>query len=226
MTNAPLGRQLHTAVWTGSEMIIWDGYNDGDLDSGGRYNPVTDSWTATSTINAPNDRYHHTAVWTGSEMIVWGGFDHGCCYLNDGGRYNPDTESWTATSTTNAPSARTGHTAVWTGSEMIVWGGENDSFGSLNNGGRYCGQPGPAITLDARVRRQSGKRLVVLTWSPADGGSVSVLRNGEVLDTTDDDGTAQDKLGTHTGTFFYQVCETDSGDCSNQVRVVVQGTGD
>jgi hypothetical protein len=53
-----------------------------------------------------------------------------------------------------------------------------------------------------------------------------VLRNGVTIDTTDDDGAAQDKLGTHTGTFFYEVCETDSGACSNQVRGVAQGTGD
>ena len=44
------------------------------LNTGGRYNPGTDSWTATSTTNAPTARYVHTAVWTGSEMIVWGGF--------------------------------------------------------------------------------------------------------------------------------------------------------
>ena len=43
------------------------------LNTGGRYNPGTDSWTATSTTNAPAARYVHTAVWTGSEMIVWGG---------------------------------------------------------------------------------------------------------------------------------------------------------
>ena len=93
-----------------------------DLNTGGRYNPSTDSWTATSTTNAPTARVGHTAVWTGSEMIVWGGDgDIGC--LNTGGRYNPSTDSWTATSTTNAPAARDGHTAVWTGSEMIVWGG-------------------------------------------------------------------------------------------------------
>ena len=41
--------------------------------TGGRYNPSTDSWTATSTTNAPDARCLHTAVWTGSEMIVWGG---------------------------------------------------------------------------------------------------------------------------------------------------------
>ena len=39
----------------------------------GRYNPSTDSWTATSITNAPAGRSRHTAVWTGSEMIVWGG---------------------------------------------------------------------------------------------------------------------------------------------------------
>ena len=31
----------------------------------------------------------------------------------------------------------------------------------------------------------------------------------------------QSKLGTQTGTFTYQVCETDSGDCSNEVTVTV-----
>ena len=93
------------------------------LNTGGRYNPSTDSWTATSTTNAPTGRDGHTAVWTGSEMIVWGGDDGIQRILNTGGRYNPSTDSWTATSTTNAPTARSFHTAVWTGSEMIVWGG-------------------------------------------------------------------------------------------------------
>ncbi|PYJ31882.1 MAG: galactose oxidase, partial [Verrucomicrobia bacterium] len=88
----------------------------------GRYNPGTDSWTATSTTGAPAARLRHTAVWTGTEMIVWGGTDNSS-FLNTGGRYNPGTNSWTATSTTSAPAARDFHTAVWTGSEMIVWGG-------------------------------------------------------------------------------------------------------
>ena len=61
-------------MWTGSEMIVWggDAYR-AVLNTGGRYNPSTDSWTATSTTNAPTARIGHTAVWTGSEMIVWGG---------------------------------------------------------------------------------------------------------------------------------------------------------
>ena len=51
-------------------MIVWGGIGTGDLNTGGRYNPSTDSWAATSTTNAPDGRYYHTAVWTGSEIIV------------------------------------------------------------------------------------------------------------------------------------------------------------
>ena len=72
--NAPGQRDSHAAVWTGTEMIVWGGFGQGNyVNTGGRYNPNTDSWTATSTTNAPSCTLHHTAVWTGSEMIVWGG---------------------------------------------------------------------------------------------------------------------------------------------------------
>src|SRR5436305_6438540 len=76
-TNAPVARDYHTGVWSGSKMIIWGGFSNncgsGYCNTGGQYDPSTDSWTATSTTNAPDGRAYHTAVWTGSEMIVWGG---------------------------------------------------------------------------------------------------------------------------------------------------------
>jgi hypothetical protein len=159
--NAPLGRTWYTAVWTGSEMIVWGGHGGSSyLNTGGRYNPATDSWTATSTTNAPAGRYQHTAVWTGSEMIVWGGAD----FYNrwdTGGRYNPGTDTWTTTRTTNAPSARAEHTAVWTGSEMIVWSGFDGGFFPITNtGGRY--NPGTntwtATTTANAPTGQSGTR--------------------------------------------------------------------
>jgi N-acetylneuraminic acid mutarotase len=84
-SNAPTARDRHTAVWTGSEMIVWGGGGGGGGRSGGRYKPTTDSWMATSRSNAPFARRDHTAVWTGSEMIVWGGL--GEDYYNTGGRY-------------------------------------------------------------------------------------------------------------------------------------------
>jgi N-acetylneuraminic acid mutarotase len=140
-TNTPDVRAHHAAVWTGTEMIVWGGNNliDGDLNTGGRYNPATDSWIATSTANAPAPRAVPTAVWTGTEMIVWGGFNFIDGDVNTGGRYNPVTDSWIATSTTNAPVGRESHTAVWTGSTMIIWGGffSDGNNNYLNTGGRY-----------------------------------------------------------------------------------------
>ncbi len=132
----PSGRYLHSAIWTGSEMIVWGGYNGTYFNSGGRYNPATDSWLVTATdANAPFSRSDNTAVWTGNEMIVWGGNNAGA--LNTGGRYNPVSDSWLATSTNlNVPVARYDHSAVWANGEMIVWGGGSGS-GSLNTGGRY-----------------------------------------------------------------------------------------
>jgi hypothetical protein len=119
-------------------MIVWGGLvkndsNDiGSLNTGGRYNPSTDTWMATNTTGAPAARSGHTAVWTGSEMIVWSGAPFGVQSVKTGGRYNSTTDAWTATNTTGAPAARGGHTAVWTGTEMIVWGGWG-----LNDGSRY-----------------------------------------------------------------------------------------
>jgi hypothetical protein len=80
--------------------------------------------------------------------------------------------------------------------------------------------PGP-ITLEARVQTQGTNHKVQLRWSPANGGLVNILRNNVVIGTTADDGKAGDNLGTQTGTFTYQVCETDTGNCSNQVTVQV-----
>ena len=77
------------------------------------------------------------------------------------------------------------------------------------------------ITLSARPRTRLGQTQVTLRWSPANGGTVNVLRNNVVVQTTPDDGKTKDNLGTMTGTFTYQVCETDTGNCSNQVQITV-----
>gem|GEM_PF-3273452 len=133
----PDPRGDHIAVWTGSEMIVWGGFNFSPpyfLDTGATYTPSTDSWTPTNSVNAPSARNFHSAVWTGKEMIVWGGYNGKD--LNDGGRYNPATDTWAAMSIANAPIPREQHSAVWTGSEMIVWGGR-DNAAWFNSGGRY-----------------------------------------------------------------------------------------
>ena len=167
-TNAPSGRARQTAVWTGSEMIVWGGdreYSGGDyLNTGGRYHPGTNTWTATSTTSAPSGRSYHTAVWTGSEMIVWGGQDQNLIPFSTGGRYNPTTNTWIATSLTNAPSGRGAHTAVWTGSEMIIWGGNTNSGLSLNTGGRY--NPGAdSWTATSTINAPSPRVVHTAVWT-------------------------------------------------------------
>lgn len=141
--DAPKARISHSAVWTGTEMVVWGGcafINDACRASqvgtgGGRYRPSTDSWTPTNTANAPDARYTHTAVWTGNRMIVWGGWNDSSA-VSTGGVYNTATDTWTATAAVPASLARFFHSAVWSGKEMIIWGGTNGTA-TFNNGARY-----------------------------------------------------------------------------------------
>lgn len=150
---APVPRDSFAAVWTGTEMIVWGGWNGHDdfapyfQNSGGRYNPETDTWTATNSLLAPEARQHHSAVWTGTKMIIWGGNGadpQGSSDLNNGGIYDPQTDSWSVTGTNlvGAPTDRYYQTAIWTGTEMIIWGGRGlsgptGSGGYDSAGGRY-----------------------------------------------------------------------------------------
>ena len=190
-TFAPSPRWGHTAVWAGSEMIVWGGFSTpgGNANTGGRYNSITDSWTATSTANVPDGREYHTAVWTGSEMIVWGGTqNNGIIFLNTGGRYNPSTDSWTATTMTNAPNARDFHTAVWSGNEMIVWGGIDENFFDLNTGGRY-NPNSDSWTATSIANAPTPRAGHTAVWTDSEmivwGGNPSVTTGGRYNPSTD-----------------------------------------
>jgi VCBS repeat-containing protein len=112
------------------------------LNTGGRYNPDTDTWTATSTTNTPLAALFPVFVWTGAEMIVWSGAcdETGLTchsYSYEGGRYNPATDTWTPTTLDGVPEARNFHTAVWTGEAMITYGGIGTWSGYRHTGGLY-----------------------------------------------------------------------------------------
>jgi len=145
LLNAPSARTFHNATWTGSEMIIWGGYNGSDVGplDGGRYNPFTNSWAPMSIIDAPyapsldgrNAMSAQQAVWTGSQLIVWGGQDAYNIVWSIGGRYDPEADRWSSVSQLGAPTPRKDHTAVWAGERMLVWGGHG--HGGLDTGGSY-----------------------------------------------------------------------------------------
>jgi N-acetylneuraminic acid mutarotase len=89
----PSNRGRHTAVWTGSKMIVWGGaygtttptvrYNNGAI-----YDPSDDTWQALPTAGAPVARSNHTAAWSGDSMYIWGGYD-GSNFLNSGATFRP-----------------------------------------------------------------------------------------------------------------------------------------
>lgn len=177
---APLARHGHSAVWTGSEMIIWGGWLGSDaIGEGARYNPVTNTWSSMS--DGLLVRADHTAVWTGSEMIVWGGRDR-THYYSTGATYSPATGAW-SWGPEGGPSARSGHGAVWTGSEMLVWGGHSDyampvSGGwitSMGTGGSYNPATGVWSGLNSTVPRESHSAVwtgtEMLIWG---GGQASL----------------------------------------------------
>ncbi|CAN5569243.1 hypothetical protein BH20VER3_BH20VER3_07150 [soil metagenome] len=140
-------------------------------------------------------------------------------------RYQTDTEGGNSGSPI-IDEATGNAVGVHTNGGCLTSGGGSNSGTSNFNSAFWAqigsGGGGGDISLSARAKRRGQTRVVNLRWSPADGGSINVLRNGSPVQTTADDGKTQDNLGSTTGTFTYQVCETDSGDCSNEVVVNVR----
>lgn len=125
-----------TAVWTGTELLLWGGETHrGPADGpyrGKAFDPSTGRWRRL----APSPTWslgEHTAVWTGREMLVWGGVPKD---VSVGAAYDPANDDWAAIP--EGPLAtRHGHEAVWTGKEMIVWGGLLDGGANAADAAAY-----------------------------------------------------------------------------------------
>jgi N-acetylneuraminic acid mutarotase len=132
---------LHTAIWTGDEMITWGGRSIGAVNDGAAYNPVTDRWRplAASPLEG---REWHTWLWADRRAYAWGGynFSAGEAVYADGARYDPTTDRWEPLP--QAPlTKRCQQSAVWTGDEIILWGGT-----------AHCGTHGPRDADGAALR--------------------------------------------------------------------------
>ena len=165
-TNAPAARYAHTAVWSGSRMIVWGGTNGTTaLGTGALLDPAA-GWTPTPP--GPPARQRHTAVWTGTRMIVWGGFFNGAV-INNGASFDPSgAGSWAPVQTSGSPAARADHVAVWTGSKMIVWGG-NDAKTSgtvnFNTGGVLDPAGTGSWTPTSMTNAPSARSLMTAVWT-------------------------------------------------------------
>lgn len=115
-------------VWTGTELIVWGGDGFTPRNTGGRYNPDTQTWTPLPITGAPSARYGHTLVWDGQRAYAWGG-DINISQNNmmsDGAIYDPVVNAWTPLPAEGAPLARYSHYATWTGDQLLIWGGDTD----------------------------------------------------------------------------------------------------
>ncbi|MES2746265.1 MAG: hypothetical protein V4655_12615 [Bdellovibrionota bacterium] len=135
---APERLASHTAVWTGSKMVIWGGYLGTDdfsreiTNTGGVYDPKNDSWVATNLEGAPSKRAVHQAIWTGSKMVIisGGGISTGFDLRSSGGTYDVDKDVWTKFSS-ELVIERIGHRAVWNGEEILLLGGKSTRFANF-----------------------------------------------------------------------------------------------
>ena len=136
--------------------------------TGGRYDPVLDTWTAVSTgAGVPTARHDHVAVWTGAAMIVWGG--HRSPFPNTifdtGARYDAAHDAWQATSTpAGLPvGGRYTHSGVWTGEQLIVWGGNTELVSA--SGGSYCALPCASPGAVGALSASKAGATMVLSWA-------------------------------------------------------------
>jgi N-acetylneuraminic acid mutarotase len=220
MAGTPIARYGHSSVWTGSKMIVWGGttgYNYGTneyiyTNTGGVFDPVANSWSATTVSGAPSPRNGASTVWTGSKMVVWGGmiWSPVSQATNTGGQYDPSNDSWTATTTTGAAPPLEWGATVWTGSKMIVWGGNGDPTSGgyySNNGGIYDPSNDSwtrTTTTNAPSNRighvgvWTGSKLVV--WGGYEG-TFNYTNTGGVYDPSNDSWTATSTTGTPPGLY-------------------------
>jgi len=179
---APAVRAGHSAVWSGTEMLIWGGAS-GWLPSiphanGYRYNPVANSWSAmaATALSARSGQFAH---WTGTQMLLWGGSS-----TNDGIFYNPTSDTWSATmSVASAPAVgQSSGCSAWTGSSFLVWGGTNGGV-RVNTGAIYS-VAGDSWTATSVVGVPAARELAFCAWT----GSQLVIWGGLGIGVSLDDG--------------------------------------
>lgn len=189
--DAPSARNGHTAVWTGTELIVWAGGRDQNARTltGGRYNSSTDTWTPMSTINAPARRFKHHAVFDGQRMIIWGGeVDDGGfpVWVSDGGVYDPASDVWTPLPTQNEPditkSTSIPDSVVLAGHDLLVWSAWNEILPSP-----VIGAVESATASDTR-RYDTAEEVWVTVVDACDAKATpnAVWLNGRMLSWNDD----------------------------------------
>jgi N-acetylneuraminic acid mutarotase len=149
-----------SAVWTGSEMLVWGCEVTA-------YDPKTNHW-----LRLPDAPTRHGIVaWTGRELIGWGG---GCCgdVSDDGSAYSPATNTWRKL----APAPINGQQSpigAWTGRELVIFNGHGPE-GDRVGGAAY----NPETDSWRRIPSQPGIRALTAVY---DGNEIYAVGGLRVL---------------------------------------------
>ena len=141
---APIGGRRHGgAVWTGTEMVVWGGFDDDGQRSGdgAAFNLANGTWRVIAAAPIA-DRSEPAVVWTGTEMIVWGGSIGDDTSVDDGAAYDPATDTWRLLPTAPITSMDGRLTSmVWTGDEAILVNAAAAAYDPVKNSWRRLAEP-------------------------------------------------------------------------------------
>jgi len=111
------------AVWTGTEILIFGGQNQGGGNSAQtiRYNPATGDLTFGT--NLTSSRAYVPTVWTGRYAYLFGGAVGITNIRYDVLRYDPQTDGMQVVTTATMPTNERDGAATWDGTRAVIFGG-------------------------------------------------------------------------------------------------------
>lgn len=118
--NTPSPRCAATAVWTGSVIVVWGGYEpatDSALSDGAIYDPVEDTWRSMST--GPNARVFSIGAGTQALALFWAGRDADGEPLSGLDVYDFESEQWSSADGAEEPTLR--EEPAWAAGNYTFW---------------------------------------------------------------------------------------------------------
>jgi hypothetical protein len=124
----PSPRELATAVWTGSDVLVFGGRNAAGSEyytTGARYDPAADRWTTINKSISP--RAAGVGFSVGEEVVFWGGLTTGAEASQYTSRYGLITNTWRLANSQNAPTPMLGVTWGASADSLFIYGGLDGS---------------------------------------------------------------------------------------------------
>lgn len=111
---------LGGVTWTGTELLLVGGVQNGSNDQAWRFTPATGEWARLPDPSIPPVE-GMKGVWTGTEAVFYGGYAG--LGESPGVAWNPATETWRSLPATGRANFIQRQRMVWTGDHVIVFSG-------------------------------------------------------------------------------------------------------